>query len=132
MNKEVKNYRTTTRNRQSHEVTKAYMELNALYRLQRTNAFPRENKRYIEHIKEKVAIAKEKALEILVEEQMLAIQETEALQTEEIDEDEIDYAQEAIDEDEIDYAQEAIDVGEEEMINLMKFDYKTTPQTVFI
>ena len=54
MNKQVKKFRTTLRNRQSHEVTSAYMELDTFYKMETKNEIYNKESPDMECLREKV------------------------------------------------------------------------------
>ena len=54
MNKQMKKFRTTLRNRQSHEVTSAYMELDTLYIMETKNESYNKESPYMECLRERV------------------------------------------------------------------------------
>jgi hypothetical protein len=62
MNKQIKKFRTTTRNRQSHAVTSAYMELDSIYEMVRTKSEGPKLGTYLECLRDKYRQLQEDAI----------------------------------------------------------------------
>lgn len=70
MNKQVKKFRTTVRNRQTHQMTSAYMELDTVYKMEK------KNEEYI-RVDNYMLCLREKILQIeedYIENQILAVE----------------------------------------------------------
>lgn len=64
MNKQVKKFRTTVRNRQSHEVTSAYMELDTLYKMETKNESYNKESPCMKCLRENVLVIQEEHVEL--------------------------------------------------------------------
>ena len=108
MNKMVKKFRTTNRNRQSHAVTSSYMELDMIYKMIRKSGQTSAKAPYIDSLRDIIT-------ELTAEHQDQLIQEAEMLQEDQDDED-------INEEDEVgdmEYALDATDEGRNALFALL-------------
>ena len=98
MNKMVKKFRSTERNRQTHIVTSSYMELDIIYKMIRKSTAVRKKAVYIDSLREII-----EALKAEYQEEMAA--QDEALAGGEVDE--------VAEEDEVEDAEYAVDAPDE-------------------
>lgn len=100
MNKNVKKFRTTDRNRQSHDVMKSFMELDSIYRMIDKRDDSKTQAPYLEILRERIHVIVEENDEVLLAEAEARINEAEEIEvSDEIDEvDDADYGQELVDE----------------------------------
>lgn len=110
MNKQVKKFRTTTRNRQSHLVTSAYMELDSIYDMMRSKREGPKVGTYLECLRDKYRDVRE-ILVLEAEDRDLAALAAAAADAES------DGAEG--DEDEGDYDGDIPDVGRDALIDLL-------------
>ena len=101
MNKQVKKFRTTVRNRQTHQVTSAYMELDTVYKMEKKNEEYNKVENYMLCLREKILQIEED----YVENQMLA---AEALDEAQVDDD-------VNEEDEVADAEFAVEIDDQGM-----------------
>ena len=115
MNKQVKKFRTTTRNRQSHLVTSAYMELDSIYSMMRTKSEGPIVGTYLECLRDKYRDVRENVTLEAEDRELAAL---EAMASDVADVTEFDGAVEG-DEDESDYDADVPDVGRDALIDLL-------------
>jgi hypothetical protein len=96
-NKEIKQHRTTIRNRQTHKVTNSYLELNSTYRIMRQRKSRVEGKMYLECIRDKIFEIEDDVEEEMREEAELNNQHVHS-DDEVEDEEDQEYLEAAVDE----------------------------------
>jgi hypothetical protein len=114
MNKSVKKHRTTNRNRQQHEVTQAYMEIDSIQRMLRSQEQPPKVpyleciRHIIEEIEEETK-EEDEELQRLLDEEDLANEEK---KTEDDDDDDND-------------DNDVVDIGRQTIINMFRYGVNT-------
>ena len=100
MNKTFKKFRTTDRNRQSHDVMKSFMELDSIYKMIDKRDDSKTQAPYLEILRERIHMIVEEDDEVLLAEAEARIKEANEMEvSDEIDEvDDADYGQELVDE----------------------------------
>ena len=107
MNKQVKKHRTTVRNRQSHQVTASFMELDTTYKMMYLKEKQVPTNVYMECLRDKVFEMMEEIEEKFLEQQAIQGDNGNVVVNEEDGEDEVN-----------DYALEHVDLGREALVEL--------------